>query len=69
MGGSHAQRDVFLRTLLMAAASRGDSPAFLAISRIRHNLRSSDRFIVGVEKLIKDRNTGHVSMPPALLAS
>lgn len=69
MGGSHAQRDVFLRTLLTAAATRGDGTAFMAISRIRHNLRSSDRFIVGVEKLIKDRNTGYVSMPPALLAS
>lgn len=49
IGGSHAQRDVFLRTLLVAAAERLDTQSVLALSRIRHNLRSADRFIHAIE--------------------
>lgn len=69
IGGSHAQRDVFLRTLIMAAARAGDAPSMLELSRIRHALRSSDRFISAVERRLADRSSGPVSLPPELAAS
>jgi hypothetical protein len=45
LGGSQAQRDVFLQSLLMTAYRRGDTGDIVALSRIRNRLRSSDRFI------------------------
>lgn len=54
VGGSHAQRDVFLRTLLMAAAEAGDAPSVLVISRMRHAVRSSDRFMSLVAKRLDE---------------
>jgi hypothetical protein len=45
LGGSHAQRDVFLRSLLAMACKNGDNQGLVALSRIRHALRSSDRFM------------------------
>lgn len=55
IGGSHAQRDVFLRTLLETAATCGDTRAFATLSRIRHNLRSADRFVVALDKRLSIR--------------
>ncbi len=44
IGGSHAQRDVFVRTLAVAAASGGDTEATLRVSAIRCEKRRADRF-------------------------
>ncbi|MGZ9128758.1 MAG: tetratricopeptide repeat protein [Candidatus Binatia bacterium] len=56
IGGSHAQRDVFLRTLLLSASRSGNTASVVALSRVRHYLRSSDRFI----RMI-DRHCGQTS--------
>ncbi|OYW57400.1 MAG: hypothetical protein B7Y80_11625 [Hyphomicrobium sp. 32-62-53] len=50
IGGSHAQRDVFLRTLLLSASRSGNVEAVAALSRVRHYLRSSDRFIRMIDR-------------------
>jgi hypothetical protein len=50
IGGSHAQRDVFLQTLLLSASRSGDVDNVIALSRIRHYLRSSDRFIRMIDR-------------------
>lgn len=50
IGGSHAQRDVFLRTLLLAASKSGNVDGVVALSRVRHHLRSSDRFIRMIDR-------------------
>lgn len=55
LGGSHAQRDVFLRTLLMAACRRGDTVSVIALSRIRHRLRATDRFSYLIEDQMRRR--------------
>jgi hypothetical protein len=39
LGGSHAQRDVFLRTLMVVAASSRDTRAFSALLQIRGEFR------------------------------
>lgn len=44
IGGSHAQRDVFVRTLLKMAADAGDPCLFDRLDRIRGGLKSEDRF-------------------------
>jgi hypothetical protein len=44
LGGSHAQRDVFLRTLARHAAARGDSAGLDAVLRLRRTQRRDDRF-------------------------
>lgn len=44
IGGSHAQRDVFVRTLAVAAASGGDAEATMRVSAIRCEQRRADRF-------------------------
>lgn len=44
IGGSHAQRDVFLRTLLILAQKSGDLACFKAISAMRQEMRHEDRF-------------------------
>ena len=43
LGGSHAQRDVFVRTLAMAAADAGETDAFERIMKLRSRLRRADR--------------------------
>jgi hypothetical protein len=45
IGGSRAQRDVFLRTLAMMAAESGDPTMFDAVARVRHNMKTEDRFL------------------------
>lgn len=49
LGGSHAQRDVFLRLLAMLTAEQGDRSALDAIWAQRHILRREDRFLRLVE--------------------
>lgn len=49
LGGSHAQRDVFLRTLAATAAARGDRLALDRILAIRRRLKRDDRFVALVE--------------------
>lgn len=44
IGGSHAQRDVFLRTLAAFAAELGDRAAFDRIINLRRRNRRDDRF-------------------------
>lgn len=44
IGGSHAQRDVFVRTLMMLAAGAGNSSALENLKRVRESLRCEDRF-------------------------
>jgi hypothetical protein len=44
LGGSHAQRDVFIRTLALSAANMGDTAAFARIMTVRHQYRKADRF-------------------------
>ncbi len=44
IGGSHAQRDVFVRTLALIAADHGDRPAVERILSIRRRLKRDDRF-------------------------
>ena len=54
IGGSYAQRDVFLRTLMLAAADAGDAEQVSAISRIRQAQRTTDRFERLIEKRLQD---------------
>ena len=44
IGGSNAQRDVFVRTLAMAAANSGDAIAFTQIMMLRRQNRTADKF-------------------------
>jgi tetratricopeptide (TPR) repeat protein len=45
IGGSHAQRDVFLRTLMLLAADDGDSFAVSRLRALRSRQRTEDAFI------------------------
>lgn len=44
LGGSHAQRDVFVRSLAELAANAGDLQSLAAILDARHRIRRLDRF-------------------------
>ncbi|MBU2581953.1 MAG: tetratricopeptide repeat protein [Alphaproteobacteria bacterium] len=44
LGGSRAQRDVFMRTLLLMAANSGNPAAFDAVNKVRTAMKSEDRF-------------------------
>ena len=44
IGGSHAQRDVFLRSLMAVAMRSQDYPSLRAIDALRNELRHEDRF-------------------------
>ena len=44
IGGSHAQRDVFYRTLALIAADRGDRQGASALLTQRRQFRQDDRF-------------------------
>lgn len=69
IGGSHAQRDVFLRTLLMAAADNGDRAQLSALKRIRGSLRCSDKFIDLVERRIASTRASETQNELSSLAS
>lgn len=49
IGGSHAQRDVFLRTLATTAADRGERDALAQILAVRRKLKRDDRFAALVQ--------------------
>src|SRR5215213_2698610 len=49
LGGSHAQRGVFVRTLAEFAANRGDSDALRTILGIRRRLKRDDRVVTLLE--------------------
>lgn len=51
LGGSHAQRDVFLRTLAMVSAESGDYISAEGILAFRRQLKREDRF----ERLVRRR--------------
>jgi tetratricopeptide (TPR) repeat protein len=61
LGGSHAQRDVFLRSLMAVAVRSQDYPSLRAIDEIRGELRHEDHF----HRAITARMDGK---PPASLA-
>ncbi|WP_372426909.1 tetratricopeptide repeat protein [Salinarimonas chemoclinalis] len=48
IGGSHAQRDVFLRSLALRAAGTADRDGLDAVLETRHRLRRPDRFAAGL---------------------
>lgn len=50
LGGSNAQRDLFLRTLMVIAVDKGDIHAWQAISDIRLQQRRADRFHAALER-------------------
>ncbi len=60
IGGSHAQRDVFMRTLLLAAADSGDRKQLNAIKRVRGSLKCSDAFVALVERRIASATSSEV---------
>jgi hypothetical protein len=51
VGGSHAQRDVFMRTLATLAADQGDRATLEAVLSVRRRLKQDDRFAA----LVQDR--------------
>ncbi len=61
IGGSHAQRDVFLRSLMAVAIRSQDFPSLRAIAAMRGELRHRDRF----ETFIRARlESGPARVPP-----
>jgi tetratricopeptide (TPR) repeat protein len=50
LGGSRAQQDVFLRTLMTLASAAGDMTAFAALAAIRRKQREEDRFQAGIAR-------------------
>ncbi|RAI01566.1 tetratricopeptide repeat-containing protein [Acuticoccus sediminis] len=57
LGGSHAQRDVFVRTLARAAADRGDRAALDRVLAARRRLKCDDRFVADLAACL-DRRPG-----------
>ena len=55
LGGSHAQRDVFVRTLAEFAANRGDSDALAAILEVRRRMRHACRHSAGRKNAYRSR--------------
>jgi len=49
IGGSNAQRDLFVLALAEAASRRGDAPALRAIRGARSRLKAEDRLIAAVD--------------------
>lgn len=49
LGGSVAQRDVFLRTLLLIAADSGDDVSLVRLKALRTSQRAEDRFVRIIE--------------------
>ena len=57
IGGSRAQRDVFVRTLMMLAAESGEAATFDAVNRLRSALKAEDRFVKASEECLLKRRT------------
>lgn len=49
IGGSNAQRDLFVLAVAKAAGRRGDAPALSRIGRIRRHLKAEDRLFRSIE--------------------
>ena len=58
IGGSHAQRDVFLRTLAHVAADRGDARSVEQVLAVRRRIKRDDRFAALVHARLADRLGG-----------
>ncbi|MCH9809163.1 MAG: tetratricopeptide repeat protein [Alphaproteobacteria bacterium] len=57
IGGSRAQRDVFMRTLVLNAAEAGEAHTFTALNRLRSALKAEDRFArLSAERLSNSSN-------------
>jgi hypothetical protein len=56
IGGSYAQRDVFIRALMAVAMRSRDYPSLRAIAALRHELRHEDRFDKAVIARLADRS-------------
>mgnify|MGYP001820742137 CR=1 FL=1 len=69
IGGSHAQRDVFLRTLLLAAADAGDRQQVDLINQLRAKQRCSDHFTDLVERRLSTRNAADINHELSNIAS
>ncbi len=66
LGGSNAQRDVFLRELLALAVNTGDSASICALSGLRLQQRSFDRFHAMLDRrMVKKLVAGGKRMTPA----
>ena len=50
MGGSHAQRDVFMRSLIAACAERGDQAMMGRLLELRRQLKGDDGFVAMLGK-------------------
>ena len=61
LGGSHAQRDVFLGALTLMAADAGDRAALDVLLGYRHSLRREDRFLHFVEGRARQSAARHVT--------
>lgn len=68
IGGSHAQRDVFLQSLMMIAATTGDSGSVAGLSAIRNRMRAEDKFQRTVWQRLR-RGTLVVPRTPAARAA
>jgi tetratricopeptide (TPR) repeat protein len=66
IGGSHAQRDIFLRELAVMAARSGARSLLDNILALRHDMRCADRFTTLIENLV--RKTSIVNQPGGLAA-
>ncbi|HEX2526860.1 MAG TPA: tetratricopeptide repeat protein [Geminicoccus sp.] len=62
LGGSHAQRDVFLRILLDHAASQGDTALVGSLLDLRHQWRRIDRF---ASRILPARLGSRVAVQPS----
>lgn len=57
IGGSRAQRDVFMRTLLLNAAEANEPETFSALNRVRSALKAEDRFVrLSTARLMNSNN-------------
>jgi len=66
IGGSYAQRDIFLRELAVTAARSGAPSLLDNILALRHDMRCSDRFTTLIENLA--RKSSIVNQPGGLAA-
>jgi hypothetical protein len=63
IGGSFAQRDLFLRTLMLMAADAGDTPAANVLESIRLQQRRDDRFSQLVQRRLRGARARRMTLP------
>lgn len=67
LGGSNAQRDVFLRALMCLAADAGDATSLASLSAVRLQQRRHDRFQAIVEqRLAEPTSAGRLAGRPVI---